>query len=269
MCISNQYDVIDCFCIWYDLLGFGKPFIDARWNLHKEPCIENYKRLKDLETFFSLPGFNPRGQRLYINDGIAATVDVSDNELKSVHGVMYWLDNVIGHYNMINIVDQRNGYPGIRGVLTKGHRIQYEETNMTESMPLGIVSYHPKEFQMNTAYSKAFIMEESGSAAGLKGPYLFVDKIVFEYLEMMFNGKKGYLIKEEDIQDNKFKVLIYCDGTWFLKLYFDKNIIDYDKKGIKTKLYKLDHYEACFDLLAQKEQASLAARIQKYENDTE
>lgn len=102
MCTSNQYDIIDCFCVWYDLLGFGKPFVEASWNLHEEPCSKNYKRLKDLELFFSFPGFNPRGQRLYINDGIAATVDVPDNEPESVYKSMYWLDNVIGHFNMIN-----------------------------------------------------------------------------------------------------------------------------------------------------------------------
>lgn len=43
------------------------------------------------------------------------------------------------------------------------------DTNFTYDVSTGeILAYFPKEFQMNTAFSKANIIEESGKAYGIK-----------------------------------------------------------------------------------------------------
>ena len=47
---DSEYVVIDNFCIWEDLLGYGKPFYTNDWDLNNENCQTNIKRIKSIET---------------------------------------------------------------------------------------------------------------------------------------------------------------------------------------------------------------------------
>ena len=47
--------VIDCFCAWCDLLGYGKIFKDAKWDLHDKSCYANFERIKNVKDLLQNP----------------------------------------------------------------------------------------------------------------------------------------------------------------------------------------------------------------------
>ncbi len=248
---DDCYKIINCISCWYDLLGFGRPFEQAEWNLSDSRCYINIERLKSIKGEFSL-SMDFYGTKLYVNDGIASTIDTDVKKIEDVNKVLYYLDSLLLHFSRINNVEKHNGFPGMRGVITAGHRLFYEVTNIDEYINGGgIISYHPVEFQMNTAYSKAYIIEESGSADGIKGPFLYVDEIIYSVIQKMFNGLDGYSIEINDDEQQKTKVTINANHEWFLRLVFEKEAIKYDKKGIHTRLYRLDSYESYLDWYAK------------------
>ena len=35
---DESIEIKDCLCSWYDLLGYGAPFVEANWDLRDEQC---------------------------------------------------------------------------------------------------------------------------------------------------------------------------------------------------------------------------------------
>ena len=131
---------------------------------------------------------------------------------------------------------------GIRGVFTFGQRYEYMDTNYTYDASTGeILAYFPKEFQMNTAFSKANIIEESGTAYGIKGPYLYFDKVALEEIEKIANQIDGYNISKKDDEESYY-FSINMLNIPSITLVFDKKPIKYNHKNIETELYKLKDY---------------------------
>ena len=266
MRFDNRYEIIDCICCWYDLLGFGAPFINSEWNLRDPICESNYTRLKTVGNTFNL-NLNVFGTTIYINDGIATTIDIGDNNVETINKAMYYLESVFLHFRWINAVEQDNGYPGARGVITCGHRMHYETTDIDVYGINGdIIAYHPIEFQMNTAFSKASIMEESGKASGLKGPNMFIDSLLFELLDERLKGIEGYSVEVIKDYSDRLKVIINANFEWFLRLYLDPEPIIYKNKGINTKIYRLLKYESYLDWYARNHPSPLG-RLGNYDDD--
>lgn len=231
--MASKKQIVDCICCWYDFLGFGSPFVDAGWDLTNKIADKSIDRICseaiDFRGFYS---FADKTTRFHCNDGIATNYDLEqgkENELERLK-IITFLDGIITDYEIINATDKSNGYPGVRGVLTAGHRLNhYDAISLTE-MNGRIVSYHPKEFQLNTAFSKASIVEESGSRHGIHGPVLYVDKELFSMLR-----KHGFFIAEEEIDD----AFVFSVSNGAITLYTEKETVTYDYKGISTVFYKL------------------------------
>ena len=235
-------EIIDCICCWYDLLGFGKPFIDSEWRLDTPECENNITRIENLANIFG-GGFSVTlGKTLSLNDGVIKTRDFIYNDESKVVGWLRFIAALVWDFERINYMDKENGFPGVRGVITFGKRFYYDSTNASyDALKKEDVAYHPREFQMNTAFSKAYIMEESGSKMGLEGSYLFWDKKVFEQLTQYINNSTyhdKFYCKEYD-NENEHIFEIGDEIGWALRCFCEKDPIEYSYRGIKTKVYKM------------------------------
>ena len=66
----EDVSIVDCVCCWFDLLGYGGPFIENRWNLNSSKCKENIRRIKNVsEYFINSSSAYPIGTKLIFNDG--------------------------------------------------------------------------------------------------------------------------------------------------------------------------------------------------------
>lgn len=201
--------IIQSVCLWQDLLGYGKPFYQSNWDLN-QPCAQkNIQRIKNLETELKRVPIPLLEKVLFLNDGMVKNVDISTKkDWDYVEFYIMWLENAIKQFYRINRKDKQQNNPGLRGVLTIGHRTQYtnELVKMGELVNSKdgdynkqIVVYSPNEFQMNTAFSKAFIMEEGGTKKGVSGAFLFIDKAFIDFFVQMINDSEP--IKSTKLND--------------------------------------------------------------------
>ena len=180
------------FCAWIDLLGYGAAFYQNNWDLHAPEAVNNLYRIKDLEPILHSIS-NPFCETLFsLNDGIIRNFDIPQNDALLI---MQWLVDVLLKFKTLNDRDIHNGFYGGRGVVTYGMRAQYrnfdtigkgdliqtspqkrEEYNKTK------IIYTPNEMQMNTAFSKAYIIESGGSAKGLKKKRIHLDEKMLDKL---------------------------------------------------------------------------------------
>jgi hypothetical protein len=143
------------------------------------------------------------------------------------------------------------GFPGVRGVLTCGDRFDYEYTNTAfDVVEKRTIAYHPREFQMNTAFSKAFIIEESGSKAGIKGANLYIDKELLIFFQNAFENSEKHSIQVKEIDDT-LRIVVTFDNEWFATVIVDREAVIYENRGIDTKLYRLVGIESKLDDMAK------------------
>lgn len=254
---ENDFEIINCICAWYDLLGFGQPFIDANWNLDHAICANQLDRVKSLDlTHSNKYSYIYGTTSLNLNDGIILNFDINANIFAFKESLVNVLDDFVLEFESLNYIDSVSGHPGIRGVLTFGHRYNYTQAESTVLAATSrTIAYHPKEFQMNTAFSKAYIIESSGSKAGISGNNLYVDEFLIAFIENTLKEGEGlYRFRIEknlnDDQEQKY-FSIFQDDTLLLKLEFDKEVIEYNFKGITTKLFKYLKRESKQDELAR------------------
>lgn len=271
-----ETDIMNCICCWYDLLGYGKPFIDAKWDLSDNRCIENRVRISRISSkLTSSWTVKPLGTKMLLNDGFASTIDLEPSQ-ESFRDTLLFLEGIINDFNSINDNDAVKGeYPGMRGIITCGQRFSHSSFNTTYDITGNrTIAYHPAEFQMNTAFSKAFIMEEAGKAAGLDGPNLFIDASLFALLQEHAKAL-GYRSPNLLKKDTYNVVQVFDHSGWFADLMVDPTGIkfygdesDKDKrKGIDTSLYKYLGHHSRIDELAEISAQQTAIRASKSENE--
>lgn len=199
--------VRNCFCLWSDLLGFGNQFYNNNWNLDEGDWKRVRDRLLKAHTV-AMANSNPRERLLILNDGIAKTYtpyhNQYDNQLFQLS--MFFREVVLIHQNICS-EELSNGYYGCRSVVAFGQNAAYIESeiklddyylNYSKPNPEGMsdsarragnptIIYNPSELQMNTAFSKAYILENIGSNGGLKGPYIFIDNSAIQELKNLAN----------------------------------------------------------------------------------
>ena len=83
-----------------------------------------------------------------------------------------FLEGALKDFSYINITEKKENNPGVRGVITIGERFSHAIGSEAVLSSGRVISYFPKEFQLNTSFSEATIMEESGSRAGISGANL-------------------------------------------------------------------------------------------------
>ena len=279
--MEEKLKVTASLCMWCDLLGYGAPFIKSKWRLNTNDALKNLKRIDKLKFSLSQIYSYPLERILLLNDGFIRNVDALNITMPQLY--LYWLRGILIGYYHINSQDCADGNPGARAILTVGERFSYLSDTVTEGditqatserkseLSKNILVYSPKEFQMNTAFSKAYIMEESGSEAGLYGKYLYIDYDFLIAIENLMKNKPShyllidnpeidhepeigewveYNINEEPV---KFDFDFVGDSEQFVwsvyhtvqgerellfQLFFDKQPVEYNNKGIETTIYR-------------------------------
>lgn len=265
------------FCMWSDLLGFSNHFTESNWNLTSEQKRKIYNRLVAVHStvlYYS----KPDERNLILNDGIAKVYSISENEKNQLGALGLFLRFCIELHMTISNTEKHDGYPGCRSVIAFGEYIEYlaDEVRFDDyvfnySKPKGseiscvarnngnpIVIYNPRELQMNTAFSKAYILESGGSRIGLKGNNLFIDQSVIDAINQYAQKQKRKVVWQELEDETRFLVPYDSDNLdeVFLGFAFDKcpiKVEDYKYNTTVYRLRKLFPYdekidEFCFDL---------------------
>lgn len=250
------------FCMWSDLLGFGNVYSDNNWDLNDKQKHEVYDRLVAAHSavlYFS----TPFERDMILNDGIAKVFMPDDGPFNKsdINSVSIFFRHCIELHMAISQTEKANGYPGCRSVIAFGDSIEYlaEEVKFDDyvlnyTKPEGheissiagrvgnpTIIYNPKELQMNTAFSKAFILESGGSKAGLPGNNMYIDQSVIDAI--IKYGEKKSLIHVWQELDNELRLLIPYDkdnlNEVVIGFAFDKVVIPPKVGRYTTKVYKL------------------------------
>ena len=265
--MDNIY-ISESFCAWVDLLGYGSAFYSSEWDLHNPAALRNLKRIKMLEPI-TTSICNPYNETLFsLNDGFIRNFDIPKIGVVVILG---WFIDVMLKFKMINETDIQNGYYGARGVIAYGSRAQYRQFDSLGKGDLILTSekkkqeYNkkrvvltPSELQMNTAFSKAYIIESGGSRSGLKNNKLHIDEKLLIKLADTINtiGSDEFGLPEEDYEENGpciykysanfckgdkvFLVKAKCNDTEWdcFRIEFD-NVILYEneRQALTTYLY--------------------------------
>ncbi len=208
---NNTIKIINSFCSWIDLLGYGQPFYDCNWDLHNTIALQNIARLHNIEPIITSIS-SPYLETLFtLNDGYIRNFDIPCSDACLI---MQWLIDVIQNFHLINKMDKENGFYGARGVITYGNRAIYREIDYLGRGDFILTSserkqeynkknvvYTPNELQMNTAFSKAYIIENSGSKSGLKNNKIHIDEHMLEKFVDIINEIKidTFGVTDDDI----------------------------------------------------------------------
>lgn len=223
-----QASIMEGFCFWSDLLGFGNIFFENGWKLsdaQKEEVSSRLHRAHSELLRYSLPLTEAS---LIINDGLVKTIPIHP----WLHGDIIGLSlrNCIETHMAINRTENAHGYPGARSVLSFGESIRYFTPevkvddyvlNYTKKNPDDLsetakisgnptVVYNPVPFQMNMGFSKAYILDNLGSKSGVSGNSFFIDEDVLgfsrrfaaenniKFIQETIEGQEGFYLKKRE-----------------------------------------------------------------------
>ena len=267
------------FCMWSDLLGFGNIYAENNWVISSRQRRKVYDRLVAAHSsvlYYS----RPDERNLILNDGIAKVYMPEDSIFgkKEINSIAIYFRFCIELHMAINQTEKANGYPGCRSVLAYGDCIEYlaEEIKFDDyvlnyTKPKGqsisaiaqengnpTVIYNPKELQMNTAFSKAYILEGGKFDNNSVKNNFYIDQSAVDAI--IDYGKRRGLSHVWQERDEELRLFIPYDkrnlNEVVIGFAFDKSVFTPDVKGYSTKVYKLLKLfpydepvdEFCFDL---------------------
>ena len=175
--------------------------------------------------------------------------------------------------------DVANGFVGARGVMSYGERVLLGEESQSLSDYMSgsaeaharfgkkVCVYSPKEFQLNLAFSRAYIIESGGKGVGLEHPSLYVDAVSLDALESLVNNvtademigqdcdpfgvpnkivtlKRLYKVERLKNENGlRFCVLRKADGEFkqFVEFTFAVPEILISRRGIVTTMHRLEN----------------------------
>lgn len=242
----------NCIASWTDICGFGSMLENSNWDLEK---LQQANIIKLLNEFSSIAGRPllvnidpfPNDKIIILNDGIARTVDLKHiDKLNSYQFLIFLRDLITTHYLLLKVTKDYS--LGIRTIVAGGQRIQYSPEKTTGHSALYYDNdkisdfgkkllettfvYNPIEFQMNTAFAKAFTIDNLGTKNGIKINGFYIEKGFIENIV----GVSGLTISKEG---NKFKIF-NGDNLVFELLIADELIKNI--KGIEVTIYQIDKF---------------------------
>ena len=255
LCIANS------FCAWSDLLGFGRDLSSNNWQLNITERKKIYERIKtahDIVLYYS-----KSYERIFILNDAAARVYTISKGISQFRRLTLFIKNSIQTHMNINGVEPANSLPGCRTVLAFGECMRYMDSsthfddyvlNYTKSDINGISSiakengnfqvvYNPTDFQMNSAFSKAYILDEAGKSKGLAGPHFYVDQSVIDAIKE-YSRIAGFYI-EDKLDDNHYQLFVYYDKNKDARIpmgFLFDTPIDAKIEDWKTQVYRLRRF---------------------------
>ena len=168
----------------------------------------------------------------------------------------------------------------MRTIITAGHRADYtfeevryddytldytrqQEGLSPDSEAIGnpVIVMNPSPLQMNTAFSKAYLLDMMGSAVGIEGPHYYIEHSFISYIEQLVenSGEKCRVLQREAGENLLFAVDYVEKKTNQPRVFgivYDPEVIKVDDRRLSTTLYRvLGFYphdenpdEFCWDL---------------------
>lgn len=246
---AGELEVKPCISVWMDVCGFGSALEKCTWDLVE---LQKCGMLELLSTIYQRAGHPflvgvepmPYESILIINDGISRTVDLDKPEYANcVPFVFYLRDLFFAHRTLVELTNSK-GY-GFRTILAGGERVQYSPTlftgnsilqhNKDNISPFGKALlkknflHNPSEFQMNTAFAKAYSIDSLGSSLGFNINSCYIESSFWGIIEK---------IPELNIRHNRDSKIIYFNSTPVLEIYFSEAISNHFK-GIDLLVQKV------------------------------
>lgn len=256
---AGELHVIPCISGWMDVCGFGAALEKHSWNLAE---LQKSGLLNLLSTVYQraarpfLTGVEPMPYEsiLVINDGISRTVDLDKPEFAHAAIFIFYLrDLFFLHRNLIGLTDSY-GY-GIRTIFAGGERVQYSPEIYTGNMILqhdekNISDYgkkllnknflhNPFEFQMNTAFAKAYSIDSLGSKHGFRVNNCYVESSFWRLIG---------LIPMLDIEEKEDSIVLGFNSKPALEIYFSEKV-EASFKGIQMHISQVSaiRIDKCFE----------------------
>lgn len=219
--------------------------------------MQNNNSLILLNEFHSLLGTSlmigvnniPNEKVLVLNDGIAKTIELKEIKNYGTYSLTFlfhFRDLITRHYLALNVCKRYE--VGIRTVLAGGEKIQYTPEKLTGQFNLyydekkiseygkkileTTFVYNPSEFQMNTAFAKAFTIESLGSKYGINVNGLYIEE---QYLQIL--GEIDNIV----VDINEEKINIHKENTLVFILNI-KSKIPIEIKGLDTLVYHINEF---------------------------
>lgn len=232
---EKQLTAITSLCCWIDIHAFTRDLAAANWVLataQQQGLIQllGYVYGKAAETSFSLKN---RERILVLNDGVARAMDLNPPIAPTVLAE-YLHKLLLHHYIMVDSL-QSSGR-AIRTILAGGERMQYA----SEISPL---IYNPAQFQMNTAFARAFIVGESEEVEENR---IYMEQ---NWISAINQEMSNCVALEEN--GTSGKIVILEDGHAVLTLLYDDKfpVEDNQYKDYMLTVFRLSRVESSSVLL--------------------
>lgn len=244
--------VSNCIASWTDICGFGSLLEKSGWDLN---ALQDVGLVRLLEQVHSIAGRPmlvnvdplPNDKIIVLNDGAARTIDLTHKD--KVHGfsfLVFLRDLICSHFLLLSVTKVYK--VGVRTILAGGERIQYSSASITGHSSLyydeekisdygkkllqTTFVYNPAEFQMNTAFAKAFTIDSFGTKKNINVNGFYIEK--------------SFLDKIDGIQDVNFELIPSSIKVYHKEvLVFELSIRDtimLDLKGLNVTVFYIDKY---------------------------
>ena len=197
---GQKYTVEMSGVAWLDLLGYGAMLRKVNFDPTNPTSLEAIDRLRTFQRITA--SHTTRNLRaMIINDGVAYVRELSP---RGPFVTYEFLEEVYTAFEAVNTAENLRGHVGARMVVAVGPRLHvleslrpnlshlesiFDRLNLSLITPQQAVmeafnSVAPTgsqlSLQANFAFTKAFLADQDGSAAGLAGPNCFVDTAFFK-----------------------------------------------------------------------------------------
>ena len=235
-----------CFGFWTDVCGFGSLLEKYNWDLQK---LNNNKVMELQRSFYNIMGaiHGIEERTLILNDGIAKILKYSDYVRVNSDIILFYIrDLLISHYVFWKMASEFG--VSVRSVFAAGEYIPYAINNQTGEQilqynPNNISErgkeilnttyvYNPTEFQMNTAFAKAFTIEGMGRKVGILPDFFYIESSAVELINLIPNIS---FIKEND------KLVISYKEIPRMDLHIS-NELNINCKGLNVTIYEISKF---------------------------
>lgn len=280
---TNKLHVGDVVCAWSDLLGFARPLKESGWRPDLDLWTRIAARLSNAYQIHCRHSPSLGEFMLTLNDGVVRTrvVTSATNECLSLS---LWLRAAIWAHLDVNKKEHECGFPGTRTVITGGQRAFYsfpevrlddlvinytrKDSNLSQiaketGNPLLVCN--PSPLQMNTAFSRAFILDEAGSKSGLKGANVFVEQSLFDVVDQLCAlAPTHYRVSQKEDETGLLYAVEYLNPPegrpWCFGMLLDRSPGKLSLEAFSTNVFRLKKFfpndenpnEFCFNCEATK-----------------
>lgn len=247
-------------CFWTDLLGFSAPLLECNWKPSDELWTTIVDRLRHAHGAFTSNVVSLTARTMILNDGLGCVLNVDKIGLNDIS---WFLMTCIRAHIEINMYERQNGLPGARSVLAYGEGIEYFPPSITADdyifrytrknpMEMSVLAktignptivYNPVDFQMNTAFSKAFLIDEIGSGQQISGNMFYIDQSFFDMVTTKASFKSQIEWTEGSNNDVVYRV--YSDPSDQNHAYFGfrmTNALPISSGKWKSNAYRIIGY---------------------------